>query len=244
MSALVMSAPVMSALSCRRLSCRRLSCRRLSCRRLSLRVATVRWQLAMTGARRGTMMPFPRPAGPAHNKGAAVRANRRWTAFRSTLAATLASSPPIAHAHRVPPPWRARPLTCSPAASPTIPGSSTRTGFTSPAPRGRTNGTSTATATSTIFGGHGALLLGHNHPVVTVAIQDALAQGTQFGANHPGEIAWAAGGAAPGALGRAGALHLLRHRGHADGAAPGARRSPASRRSCASRATSTAGTTT
>ncbi len=40
------------------------------------------------------------------------------------------------------------------------------------------------------FGGHGALLLGHNHPVVTVAIQDALAQGTQFGANHPGEIAW------------------------------------------------------
>ena len=41
------------------------------------------------------------------------------------------------------------------------------------------------------FGGHGALLLGHNNPVVAQAIQQAFAQGTQFGANHPGEIAWA-----------------------------------------------------
>lgn len=42
------------------------------------------------------------------------------------------------------------------------------------------------------FGGHGALLLGHNHPAVTKAVQDALARGTHFGANHPAEIAWAA----------------------------------------------------
>lgn len=42
------------------------------------------------------------------------------------------------------------------------------------------------------FGGHGALLLGHNHPAVSDAIEAALANGTHFGANHPGEIRWAA----------------------------------------------------
>ena len=42
------------------------------------------------------------------------------------------------------------------------------------------------------FGGHGALLLGHNHPAVTQAVQTALGQGTHFGANHPGEVRWAA----------------------------------------------------
>ncbi|MGI4953784.1 MAG: aspartate aminotransferase family protein [Janthinobacterium lividum] len=41
------------------------------------------------------------------------------------------------------------------------------------------------------FGGHGALLLGHNHPAVTAAAAGALAQGTQFGANHPTEVRWA-----------------------------------------------------
>jgi glutamate-1-semialdehyde 2,1-aminomutase len=41
------------------------------------------------------------------------------------------------------------------------------------------------------FGGHGALLLGHCHPEVTSAVQDALAAGTQFGANHPREVEWA-----------------------------------------------------
>jgi glutamate-1-semialdehyde 2,1-aminomutase len=41
------------------------------------------------------------------------------------------------------------------------------------------------------FGGHGALLLGHNNATVSAAVQDALPLGTQFGANHPGEIAWA-----------------------------------------------------
>ena len=41
------------------------------------------------------------------------------------------------------------------------------------------------------YGGHGALLLGHSHPQVSAAIHRALDQGSQFGANHPGEIAWA-----------------------------------------------------
>jgi glutamate-1-semialdehyde 2,1-aminomutase len=42
------------------------------------------------------------------------------------------------------------------------------------------------------FGGHGALLLGHRHPVVTRAVEAALGAGTHFGANHPGEVRWAA----------------------------------------------------
>ena len=41
------------------------------------------------------------------------------------------------------------------------------------------------------FGDHGALLLGHCHPEVTKAVQNALAAGTQFGANHPKEVEWA-----------------------------------------------------
>ena len=41
------------------------------------------------------------------------------------------------------------------------------------------------------FGGHGALLLGHGHPEVLAAIHGALDQGTHFGSNHPGELAWA-----------------------------------------------------
>lgn len=42
------------------------------------------------------------------------------------------------------------------------------------------------------FGGHGALLLGHRHPVVNAAVEAAFAAGTHFGANHPGEVRWAA----------------------------------------------------
>ena len=42
------------------------------------------------------------------------------------------------------------------------------------------------------FGGHGALLLGHRHPVVSRAVEAAFAAGTHFGANHPGEVRWAA----------------------------------------------------
>ena len=41
------------------------------------------------------------------------------------------------------------------------------------------------------FGGHGALLLGHHHPIVTAAVREALDEGTQFGASHPREIQWA-----------------------------------------------------
>lgn len=41
------------------------------------------------------------------------------------------------------------------------------------------------------FGGHGALLLGHNHPDVMAAVQRALAKGTHFGTGHALEIEWA-----------------------------------------------------
>lgn len=41
------------------------------------------------------------------------------------------------------------------------------------------------------FGGHGALLLGHQHPAVTEAVATAMAAGTHFGASHQGEITWA-----------------------------------------------------
>ena len=41
------------------------------------------------------------------------------------------------------------------------------------------------------FGGHGALLLGHRHPVVSKAIGEAMNEGTQFGASHPREVQWA-----------------------------------------------------
>jgi glutamate-1-semialdehyde 2,1-aminomutase len=41
------------------------------------------------------------------------------------------------------------------------------------------------------FGGHGALILGHCHPTVTASVSAALARGTQFGASHADEIAWA-----------------------------------------------------
>jgi len=41
------------------------------------------------------------------------------------------------------------------------------------------------------FGGHGALILGHNHPEVLAAMQAALDKGTHFGANHALEVRWA-----------------------------------------------------
>lgn len=40
------------------------------------------------------------------------------------------------------------------------------------------------------YGGHGALLLGHNHPEVMAAVERAIARGTHFGANHEAEIRW------------------------------------------------------
>jgi glutamate-1-semialdehyde 2,1-aminomutase len=41
------------------------------------------------------------------------------------------------------------------------------------------------------FGGHGALLLGHNHPAVMEAVTAQLARGTHYGASHDLEIEWA-----------------------------------------------------
>jgi glutamate-1-semialdehyde 2,1-aminomutase len=41
------------------------------------------------------------------------------------------------------------------------------------------------------FGGHGALILGHNHPDVTEAVHAALDNGTHFGACHELEVKWA-----------------------------------------------------
>ena len=41
------------------------------------------------------------------------------------------------------------------------------------------------------FGGHGSLILGHGNAVVNAAVAEAQAEGTQFAANHPREIAWA-----------------------------------------------------
>ena len=41
------------------------------------------------------------------------------------------------------------------------------------------------------FGGHGALILGHNHPKVMAAVHAALDRGTHFGACHDLEVKWA-----------------------------------------------------
>ncbi len=38
--------------------------------------------------------------------------------------------------------------------------------------------------------GHGALLLGHNHPAITRAVSEQLSRGTHYGASHELEIAW------------------------------------------------------
>ncbi|MBI2217946.1 MAG: aspartate aminotransferase family protein [Candidatus Rokubacteria bacterium] len=39
--------------------------------------------------------------------------------------------------------------------------------------------------------GHGALFLGHAHPAVVAAVQDQMARGTHYGANHELEVRWA-----------------------------------------------------
>ena len=41
------------------------------------------------------------------------------------------------------------------------------------------------------FGGHGALLLGHNHPAIVEAVQEQLTKGTHYGASHELELRWA-----------------------------------------------------
>ena len=40
------------------------------------------------------------------------------------------------------------------------------------------------------FGGHGALLMGHNHPQIMTAVQTALGHGTHFGSSHATELRW------------------------------------------------------
>jgi glutamate-1-semialdehyde 2,1-aminomutase len=39
--------------------------------------------------------------------------------------------------------------------------------------------------------GHGALLLGHGHPAVVVAVQEQMARGVHYGAEHEPELRWA-----------------------------------------------------
>ena len=41
------------------------------------------------------------------------------------------------------------------------------------------------------FGGHGALLLGHNHPAIVEAVQSQLSKGSHYGASHELEVQWA-----------------------------------------------------
>ena len=41
------------------------------------------------------------------------------------------------------------------------------------------------------FGGHGALLLGHSHPMIVQAVHEQIERGTHYGASHEREIAWA-----------------------------------------------------
>lgn len=40
------------------------------------------------------------------------------------------------------------------------------------------------------FGGHGSLILGHQHPAVVAAVRDAYDGGSHFGANHRREVEW------------------------------------------------------
>jgi glutamate-1-semialdehyde 2,1-aminomutase len=40
--------------------------------------------------------------------------------------------------------------------------------------------------------GHGALLLGHSHPAIVAAVQQQMARGSHYGANHALEVGWAA----------------------------------------------------
>lgn len=40
-------------------------------------------------------------------------------------------------------------------------------------------------------GGHGAMLLGHNHPQIVAAVAEQLAKGTHYGSSHELEVRWA-----------------------------------------------------
>ena len=61
------------------------------------------------------------------------------------------------------------------------------------------------------FGGHGALLLGHNHPTVLAAVHRQLDLGTRSKMGGAGVRAYP--------VGRASSIHGFRDRGHAHGAA-------------------------
>ena len=41
------------------------------------------------------------------------------------------------------------------------------------------------------FGGHGALIMGHSHPVIVEAVREQVALGTHYGASHEMEVEWA-----------------------------------------------------
>ena len=72
------------------------------------------------------------------------------------------------------------------------------------------------------WSGHGALLLGHSHPAVVEAVQRQMARATHPGACHEARSNGADWFRASGAVGREGALHVVGHRGDADGPAAGA----------------------
>ena len=93
------------------------------------------------------------------------------------------------------------------------------------------------------IGGHGALLLGHNHPQVTDAVREQLGQGHSLRRQPRAGTAARRADPADGALRRQGSLHRLGHREHAVGDSRWPGPLPASARSCASPGTFTAGTT-
>ena len=142
------------------------------------------------------------------------------------VAAELTNSPIIAayrDAPRARPTWPSAAPSCSPAASRMIRAISIRMGSTSRAPQGPRKWDVDGNRYVDYFGGHGALLLGHRHPGgrrggaarrwTTAPIS---APATSSKSNGPS-------GSRPDPDARARALHLVRHRGDADGGAARAR---------------------
>ena len=91
--------------------------------------------------------------------------------------------------------------------------------------------------------GHGALLLGHLYPAVEQALERQIHRGTHLGASPSRWRSLGRAGAATRAVGGAGALHQLGHRGDADGRAARARLHRPESAHPLRIATSTAGTT-
>ena len=71
-------------------------------------------------------------------------------------------------------------------------------------------------------GGHGALILGHNHPDIVKAVTEQMTRGTHYAASTELEIQWAPAGAGPDPVLGEGAVPQLRDRGDDDGGADGA----------------------